>query len=253
MEDMMNKIQNLEQQCDTISAEIIGSIVKIRPKGSRLIQSAGFIWRNELTDFLDLLLKRDSIKVVIIMNIPQKINCEEYIEFYGTVPKNKLNKAAVLRMYRSVDKLILKIMESDKFFISVDSGKIYPQLFSMSLACDYRIVADNTVFKNTFLKQGMAPKGGEAYFLGKRLGHSKAFELLLSDKEVTAQEALELGIVNKVAPLSELEQMALEKAKYFAQNPADSLAGIKKLLNYSTKELTDYLEFENKTLMHILG
>ena len=122
----------------------------------------------------------------------------------------------------------------------------------MSLACDYRIVADNTIFMNTFLKQGMAPKGGEAYFLGKRLGHSKAFELLLSDKAATARQALELGIVNKVAPFSELEALALERAKYFAQYPAGSLATMKKLLNYSTKDLADYLEFENQALMHII-
>ena len=249
----MDKIPSLERQCETFSAKRIGSIVNIKPIGNRLIHSAGFIWRDELTDYLDLISKNESIKVVIIMNIPQKAKNGEYIELYGTVSKSTFNKTAVLRMYRSVDKLILKIMESDKFFISVDSGKIYPQLLSMSLACDYRIVADNTIFKNTFLKQGMAPKGGEAFFLGKRLGHSKAFELMLSDKDVTAQEALELGIVNKVVPLSELEEVVLEKAKYFAQNPADSLAGIKKLLNYSTQDIADYLEFENQTLMHILG
>ena len=248
----MNKVQNLDQQFETFSAKRIGSIVNIKPKGNRLIHTTGFIWRDELTEYLDLLSKDDSIKVVIIMNIPQKMNCEEYIEYFGTVPNDKLNKAAVNRMYRSIDKLILKILESEKFFISVGSGKIDPQLLSMSLACDYRIVADNTVFRNTFLKQGMAPKGGEAYFLGKRLGHSKAFEILLSDKEVTARQALELGIVDKVAPFSELETLTLEKAKYFAQNPGDSLAGIKKLLNYSTQGFADYLEFENRTLMHIL-
>jgi enoyl-CoA hydratase/carnithine racemase len=249
---MMNQVQNLDHQCDTFSAKIIGSIVNIKPKGNRLIHSAGFSWRDELTDYLDRLSKDDSIKVVIIMNIPQKMNGEEYIEYYGTVPNDKLNKAAVHRMYRSIDKLILEILESEKFFISVGSGKIDPQLLSMSLACDYRIVADNAVFRNTFLKQAMAPKGGEAYFLGQRLGHSKAFELLLSDKEVTARQALELGIVNKVAPFSELGALALEKAKDFAQNPGDSLAGIKKLLNYSTKGFADYLGFENRTLMHIL-
>jgi enoyl-CoA hydratase/carnithine racemase len=130
---------------------------------------------------------------------------------------------------------------------------LFPQLADISLACDYRIVSEDTAFQNTFLKLGYIPKGGEAYFLEKRLGHCKACEILLSEKDISAQEAMELGIVNKVVPFEELENEAFRTAKYFAQKPATSLTGIKKLLNYSMKDLPDYLEFETQELMNVLG
>ena len=100
---------------------------------------------------------------------------------------------------------------------------------------------------------GLAPKGGEAYFLKKRLRHCKAFEILLSEKEITAKDALKLGAVNKVVPLYSLEKSTLNMAQEFAKKPSDSLTVIKRLLNYSEQNLTDYLEFENQELMHSLG
>jgi len=59
--------------------------------------------------------------------------------------------------------------------------------------------------------------------------------------------------VDKVVPLSELNETALKIAKEFAQKPARSLAGIKRLLSYSLKDLEDYLEFENQVLLRMLG
>ena len=104
-----------------------------------------------------------------------------------------------------------------------------------------------------YLDFGLAPKGGGAYFLKKRLGHCKAFELLLSEEEITAKDALELGVVNKVVPLHLLEEATLERARAFAKKPSDSLTAIKRLLNYTDQDLADYLEFENRELMHALG
>jgi enoyl-CoA hydratase/carnithine racemase len=122
----------------------------------------------------------------------------------------------------------------------------------VSLACDYRIVSDNTVFKNFHLELGLVPKGGSAFFLSKMLGFSKAYEILLSEEEITAQEALRLGIVDKVVTLSDLEETALKTAQHFTQKPTGSLLGVKRLLNYTIKEIEDYLEFENEELFRIV-
>ena len=86
----------------------------------------------------------------------------------------------------------------------------------------------------------------------KRLGHCKAFELLLSEEEITAKDALDLGVVNKVVPLHSLEISTLEMAREFAKKPSDSLTMIKRLLNYPDQNLADYLEYENHELMHAL-
>jgi 2-(1,2-epoxy-1,2-dihydrophenyl)acetyl-CoA isomerase len=167
--------------------------------------------------------------------------------------ERKIGENDVWRMYRTFDSLIKKILESPKFFIGATKGRLYPQLLSVNLACDYRIIAENTTIQNVYLDFGLAPKGGEVFFLKKRLGHCKAFELLLSEKEIKAHDALKLGAVNKVVPLHSLEKITLKMAQEFAKKPADSVKLIKKLLNSSKQNPADFLEFENHELMHTLG
>ena len=77
--------------------------------------------------------------------------------------------------------------------IHADSGNVLPLFLNISLACDYRIVADNTLFQNPCLEFGLVPKGGGAFFLSKIMGGSKAYEFLLSEEDIAAEEALRLG------------------------------------------------------------
>lgn len=164
-----------------------------------------------------------------------------------------MDRHAINRLYNAVNQFILRLVDFNKVIVHADSGKVISLFMNTSLACDYRIVADNTVFQNPCLELELVPKGGEAFFLSKRLGTSKAFEILLSNKDITAQEALRLGIVDKVVPLAELNEAALKIAKDFADKPIRSLAGIKRLLNYSMKELEDYLELESQVLLKMFG
>jgi enoyl-CoA hydratase/carnithine racemase len=155
-------------------------------------------------------------------------------------------------MYNAVDQFILRIVELNKMVIHVDTRKSTSLSLNVSLACDYRIVSANTVFKNFHLDLGLAPKGGSAFFLTKMIGLGRAYKTLLSEEEITAQEALRLGIVDKVVASSNLEEAALKTAQNFAQKPAGSLSGVKRLLNYSMRDLKDYLEFENEELFRII-
>jgi enoyl-CoA hydratase/carnithine racemase len=80
------------------------------------------------------------------------------------------------------------------------------------------------------------------------LGSAGASKILLHGQAVDAAAALRLGIVDKVVSLRDLDQRALEVAQSFAQMPHGYSIGIKRLLNYDSKELADCLEFENKLL-----
>ncbi|MBL7226214.1 MAG: enoyl-CoA hydratase/isomerase family protein [Desulfobacteraceae bacterium] len=141
----------------------------------------------------------------------------------------------------------------NKIVIHADSRRFISLFLNVSLACDYRIVTDNTVFQKLHLELGLVPKGGSTFFLSKMLGSSKAAEILLSDKDITAQEAMRLGMVNQVVPLDEVDKTALKMAQYFAQKPTHSLIGVKRLLNYPMNDLRNYLEFENEELFRIVA
>ena len=102
----------------------------------------------------------------------ETVNIQEYFEFYKLLADGAIDHNTLLRMYRAYDQFIARIVTSNKLFISVGHGEMISQDFHVDLACDYRIVADNVVIHKPYLELGLVPKGGGAYFLKKRLGHS---------------------------------------------------------------------------------
>ena len=67
----------------------------------------------------------------------------------------------------------------------------------------------------------------------------------------TAQTSQQLGIVDKLVSADELENAALETARQFSRKPATALAGVKRLLRHSMKDLEDFLRLENEVLLRI--
>ena len=110
-------------------------------------------------------------------------------------------------------------MALNKVVIHANCGKVIPLFLNVSLACDYRMIADNTVFQNPYLNLGLIPIGGSAFFLSKIIGPQNAFKMLISGSDITAYEAMELGIVHEVIPASKLKEATLispiEAASWF--------------------------------------
>lgn len=241
-----------DEKYDLFSTEQMDEIVIIRFKEDLLFRITDLNARDAMIDYLDRVSENDSIKVIVIFFSPDKSGIEEYFKFYHRLSKSKWDENTIHRLCNVVDQLILKIVDLNKIVVHANSGRVISLFLNISLACDYRIIADNTVYQNPYIELGLVPKGGGPFFLPRILGLSKAYEILLSNEDLTADEALRLGIVDKVVPLNELEDAALDVARSFALRPLKTLSGIKKLLNYSAKDLKDYLDLENKELLRIV-
>jgi len=252
-DDRMRKKINLEGDSEFFSGEQIGNILLLGLKQNLMSQVTNLSAKSIFFDYLDRVSQDDSLKVVVILGSPGKTGRDEYKEFYTQVIQSILDVSAVYKMFNAVDQFILKIIEMNQIVIHGDCGNVLPLFLNISLACDYRIVADNTLFQNPCLEFGLVPKGGGAFFLTKRLGAGKAYELLLSEDDITAAEALRLGLVDKVVPLADLRQAAVNKAREFAGKPSRSLRCIKRLISYSLKDLHEYLEFETNELTKMIG
>lgn len=98
-------------------------------------------------------------------------------------------------------------------------------------ACsDFAIAADNASFTSAYTLIGLTPDGSSSYYLPQLIGRRRAMELYLTNRSLTAQEALEWGVVNRVVPQSELAEEADKLARQFASGPTRAYGGIKKLL-----------------------
>ena len=209
--------------------------------------------KNSMIDVFDHIAEKDEIKVLVLMNCQEQIGCEGYIDFYRQAMANEFDRRSIQRMCNIFDQLILKIVSFNKPVIHADCDEIIPLFLNMSLACDYRIVATDTIFRKPYFELETLPKGGGAFFLSKMLGYSKAKQLLMSEKDINALEALEIGIVDQVVPYSKLEETAIQMAQDLTKRSMRSLEGIKRLINYTMKDIQDYLDFESFEMLKTIG
>ena len=189
---------------------------------------------------------------MIIIPFPENECRIKYVQFYRNIIEKKYDQNAIHRLYNVINQIILKITSLNKIVIHAISGQVMCLFMNLSLACDYRIAAENTIFQNCYLDLGLLPKGGSPYFLARRVGLGKAYEILLLREEITAEEACEWGIINKVVPDDHLEESALALARLFARRPAQTIEGLKHLLQFSRQDFKDYLEFENQELLKVI-
>jgi len=251
-DNMAEKIA-LDEEVEFFSAERRDEIIILRLKQNLLLRATDLRVRDKVLDYLDRVSKTDAIKVVVIISSPETKGSEEYFDFYHRVLTSKIDDKDVHRLHNVFSQIILRIVELNKIVVHASSGRVISLFLNVSLACDYRIVAEDTVFQNPYFKLGLVPIGGGAYFLSRRLGRSKALEILLAETDITPHEAKELGFVDKVVAPENLEKTALDVARGFAQKPSPSLAGLKKLINYSLLDLKDYMALEYQELIKALG
>jgi 2-(1,2-epoxy-1,2-dihydrophenyl)acetyl-CoA isomerase len=101
---------------------------------------------------------------------------------------------------------------------------------SVALACDYRLMAEEASFVLAFSKVGLVPDSGATWLLPRYIGIGRALELSLSGEAVSAKEALDLGLVNRVASGDQLKKTAEEVATSFAEGPTLAYGLIKDLV-----------------------
>lgn len=116
---------------------------------------------------------------------------------------------------------------------------------SLALACDMIVASEDAVLIEVFINIGLVPDSGSSYFLPRMVSKAKAFELCSMGSRVSADEALRLGIVNRVAPADQLDIVLKEYTDYFSKAPTKSIGLIKRMLDKSTTSTLDQmLEYE---------
>ncbi|MGJ3234954.1 enoyl-CoA hydratase/isomerase family protein [Marivirga sp.] len=116
---------------------------------------------------------------------------------------------------------------------------------SLALAADMIVAAESSKMIEVFINIGLVPDSGSSFFLPNLVGYQKAFELCAMGTKITAQEAFDLGIVNKMVKDEKLDEAVKSYTDYFAKAPTKSIGMIKKMLNKAaTSSLDDMLEYE---------
>ncbi|MFI6491943.1 enoyl-CoA hydratase/isomerase family protein [Streptomyces sp. NPDC050564] len=119
--------------------------------------------------------------------------------------------------------------------------------FGFALAADYRIVADTAGFNTSFAGVALTADSGISWTLPRVIGPSRAADLLLFPRSITAQEAYELGIANRLVPSAELRAEAEKVARALASGPTLAYAALKESLAFGlSHSLEETLEKEDE-------
>ena len=143
---------------------------------------------------------------------------------YGYVDEKGVSRLNVLDLQ-------IQIRRCPKPVIAMVAGYAIGGGNVLQVVCDLTIAADNAIFGQTGPKVGSFDGGFGASFLARIVGQKKAREIWFLCRQYTAQEALEMGLVNAVVPLERLEEETIKWAKEILSHSPTAIACLKAALN----------------------
>jgi len=118
---------------------------------------------------------------------------------------------------------------------------------SLAASGDLVLAAESATFMSAYTAAGVSPDGSSTYFLPRLIGLRRTQELMLTNRRLSAAEALEWGLVTRVVPDGELADEARALAQRLAEGPTRALGRVKELLHESFQgSLETQLERESR-------
>lgn len=134
----------------------------------------------------------------------------------------------------------------DKPVVGAINGVAAGAGMSTALACDVRIGSDQARFKSVFIERSLSPDSGLSYFLPRVVGYAAAADILFTSRAIGAEEALRLGLLNRLTAAETLLDEAVAYAEQMIQWPPMALRMTKRVLQHSIDaELEAALKYES--------
>jgi len=194
----------------------------------------------EVRDTLQQLDKNENVRVIIITGNEQAFAA-------GADIKQMADKSAVDMLMIDQFSTWDQIRKTRKPIVAAVSGFVLGGGCEFAMTCDMIIASETTKFGQPEIKIGTMPGAGGTQRLTKALGKAKAMELILTGRFLSAEEAYDRGLVNKVVPVEMYLQEALALASEIAQLSPVAVLLAKEAVNRSFEtHLEEGLQFERR-------
>ena len=115
----------------------------------------------------------------------------------------------------------------------------------LALACDLRVIADSAFLTSAFTAIGLTPDSGTTWWLPQMVGVSRALEITLTNRRISAEEAAEMGLCTNTSPDGEVVDDAIDLARSLADLVPDSLVTTRRLIREAAgRSFTEALSAE---------
>lgn len=156
--------------------------------------------------------------------------------------KPEFESTALRHEYREgIQRLPLALYNLEVPTIAAINGPAIGAGFDLTCMCDIRIASEHARFAESFVKLGIVPGDGGAWFLPRLIGMSRAAEMTLTGDAIDAQQALAWGLISKIVPAEELLNESRKLALRIAANPPEAVRMSKRLLREGQHSRLDTL------------
>lgn len=228
MEKMEKRSWKSLKDFEEIRFELSEGIAKITINRPRYYNAFTPDTTREMSEALVICRENSEIRVVILTGEGEKAFCsggdqnvKSKAGYIGKDGVPRLNVLDVQRQIRSLPKPVIAMVNG----YAIGGGHV------LHVVCDLSIASENARFGQTGPKVGSFDAGFGSSYLARHVGQKKAREIWFLCEQYTAAEALEMGLVNKVVPLEELEDTTVEWCRKIMRHSPIALRMIKAGLN----------------------
>lgn len=228
---------------DDVQVEEDGAVATVtlnRPSVKNAV--TGEMW-NELRTVFRELGYRDDIRCVVLTGAGSDF-CSG-ADVGGLSDRSSGARMHQLQSMRNVAEACQQLFDMPKVTIARVDGVAAGAGLNLALCCDFVLASDRSRFSEIFAKRGLNVDFGGSFLLPRIVGMQRAKEMILLADIYSAEDAAEMGLVNRVVAQDQLDDLVAEWAAKAASGPPRALAVSKALLNKSfTSTLAEALEAE---------
>jgi naphthoate synthase len=199
----------------------IGTITLNRPDDGNMFTER---MCHEIRDCINDIRRETRTRVIVLTGAGEKFFCTGGRKDGMADSKLYAGVLPVLDMYESIDRLQKPVIASVNGF-AVGGGNV------LQVVCDLTIAKESAIFRQVGPMVGSFDAGYGTWYLEDLVGKKRAKEIWYRNQKITAHEALDMGLINKVVPDAELKRATREYALEIAERGAFALASIKGAFN----------------------
>jgi 2-(1,2-epoxy-1,2-dihydrophenyl)acetyl-CoA isomerase len=180
-----------------------------------------------MAEMLKSALADDDVSVIVLRGEGGNFSVGADLSMMG----EEMDPAYLYENMKLANSLLLELHDGTKPVITEVDGWAAGGGFSLAIAADMTYATERAKFVASFVRVAIIPDLGASYFLTRRVGLAKAKEIVFTGRTIDSEEAVRIGLINRVFPHEEISEEVMKTARKIAGRSKDVLAVTKRNLN----------------------
>lgn len=212
----------------TIRYEVIDSVAILTLNRPEVANGFNIPMCEEILNAIQLAENDETVKILQIQAEGSVFSVGgDLVEMKRAVDEDDIG--SLVKIAELVNDISFALKKMPKIVLMVTDGAVAGAAVNMAIAADFVIASSKTKFIQAFVGVGLAPDAGGIFLLSRAIGSNRASQLAMTGEGLSADKALEYGIIYKLAEPEKLEKTVAQVIKKLLRGSVNSYAAIKQL------------------------